>query len=158
MTLVLEHVDPVERGLGVDLFGLALVGEGGVGDLDLEVLLDPVALERGPDRQADLVGAVQRAALHALGDLLKAALGRGQKLLALARPVGGHERVAAHDQPLARILLGGDLGQVVLIEQRELQRPLFDQLSDLRRLERRDPAGPLLAQQLEVGLGDHPAI
>ena len=101
---------------------------------------------------------MQRAALHARGDLPKAALGGGQKLLALARPLRGHEWIAAHDQPLAGILLGGDLGQVVLIEQRQLQRPVFDQPSDLRRLQRRDPAGCLLAQQLEVGLGHHPAI
>ena len=43
-----QHVDAVEGGLGVDLVGLALEGEAGVGDLDLEVLADLVALERGP--------------------------------------------------------------------------------------------------------------
>ena len=64
-----QHVDAVERGLGFDLFGLALVGEAGVGDLDVEVLLDLVALERRADREADLVGAAKRAALDALGDL-----------------------------------------------------------------------------------------
>ncbi len=152
-----EYVDPVERRLCLDLFGLA-VGEDGVGDLDLEVLLDSVALQRGPDLKADLIGAGKRAALHTRGDLRKAALGRGQQLLALARPVGGDERVAAHDQPLARIVLSGDLGQVVLIKQRQLQRPVLDQLADLRCLQRRDPARMLLAQQLEVGVGHHPPI
>ena len=33
-----QHVEPVQRRFGVDLLGLALVGEGGVGDLHLEVL------------------------------------------------------------------------------------------------------------------------
>ena len=100
-----EHVDPVERRLGVDLFGLALVGEGGVGDLDLEVLLDLVALERRPDREPDLVSAVQRAALDALRDLSQALLGRFQQFGAFAGALRCDERVAAHDQPLAGIVL-----------------------------------------------------
>ena len=62
-----QHVDPVQRGLGFDLFDLALVGEAGVGDLDREVLLDLVALERGADRQPDLVSAVKGAALRPAG-------------------------------------------------------------------------------------------
>jgi hypothetical protein len=52
-----EHVEAVERGLGGDLLRLAPVVEAAVGDLDLEVLFDAVALERGADGQPDLVGA-----------------------------------------------------------------------------------------------------
>jgi hypothetical protein len=57
--------------LGLDLLGLALVGEAGFGDLDLEVLFDPVAFERGPHFERDLGLAGKRARLHALRDRLQ---------------------------------------------------------------------------------------
>jgi len=38
--------EAVERRFLIDLLGLARVGQAGVGDLDVDVLLDPVALER----------------------------------------------------------------------------------------------------------------
>src|SRR4051794_20537314 len=44
-----QDVEAVELGLGGDLAGLALVAEAGVGDLDVEVLLDAVALQGGAD-------------------------------------------------------------------------------------------------------------
>ena len=39
-----------------------------------------------------------------------------------------------------------------LVEERELQRAVLDELLHLRRLQRGDPGGALAAQQLEVGL------
>ena len=51
-----EHVDPVERGLGLDLLGLALVGERAVGDLELEVLGDLVLVRDAAGALADLPG------------------------------------------------------------------------------------------------------
>ena len=44
-------------------------------------------------------------------------LGGGQQVFALAGPVGGQHRVAAGDQPLAGEVVGGDLGEVLLVEQ-----------------------------------------
>jgi hypothetical protein len=46
--------------------------------------------------------------------------------------------VAAH-QPLAGVVGVGDLKQVVLIKQRQLQRPGLDQRLDLRGAQRGDP-------------------
>ena len=140
-----QHVDPVQRSLRVDLLGLALVGEGGVCDLHMEVFLDLVAAQRWTDRQADLISPGQRAALDTLSDLSQTALGRLQQLGSFAGALCGHERVAAHDQPLPRVVLGGDLAEVGLIEQRQLQLALAGELLDLRRFERRDPADIRLA-------------
>ena len=58
----------------------------------------------------------------------------GEQLLALAGALGGDERVAADDQALVRVVVGGDLGQVLLVEERELQVAVFHQLLHLRRL------------------------
>jgi hypothetical protein len=49
------------------------------------------------------------------------ALSRGQQVVARARTLGGHQRIAAGDQTFARIFWVGDLGEVALIEQRQLQ-------------------------------------
>ena len=59
-----ECVDPVERGLGGDLLGLALVCERAVADLELEVLGDLVFVDHATDALADPagVGAEERSA------------------------------------------------------------------------------------------------
>jgi len=51
-------------------------------------------------------------------------LGGGEEFGAGAGPVGGQDRVAAGDQPLAGEVRRGDLGQVLLIEQGQLERPV----------------------------------
>ena len=77
--------------------------------------------------------------MHTFSDLSKITFGRFQQLLALAGALGGDQRVAANDQPLTGVVLGGDLGEVLLVKERELQHAVADELLDLRRLERRDP-------------------
>ena len=59
-----DDVEAVERGLGGDLVGLALVGEVAVGDLEFEVLGDLELVDDAPDALADLagVGVAQAAA------------------------------------------------------------------------------------------------
>ncbi len=60
--------------------------------------------------------------------------------LAGAGAVGGQDRVAAGDQPLAGEVRAGDLGQVLLVEEAELQRPAVGhELSDGRGAQRGDP-------------------
>jgi hypothetical protein len=99
------------------------------------VLFHPVALHGGADGQADLVGAGERAVRDAVGDCVQGAFGGAEQLAALAGALGGDERVATDDQPLARVVLRcGDLGRVLLVKQRQLQRPDGDELVDLRRL------------------------
>ena len=104
-----QHVEPVERGLGLDLLGLALVGEGAVGDLELEVLGDLVLVDHAPDALPDRagVGVVQATAgvRDRCCDLVQFALGRGEQVLALARALGSEVRVAAYHESLV-----GELG------------------------------------------------
>jgi hypothetical protein len=76
----------------------------------------------------------------------------------LRRALAGDVWVAADDQTLARVGAGGDLGQVRLVEQRQLQVAGVDQRLHLRRLERRDPVEAVLFQELDVGGGDHAAV
>ena len=84
-----------------------------------------------------------------------------------AGAVGGQHRVAAGDQPLAGEVLGGDLGQVLLVEQGQLERAVVGhQLADGRGAQRGDPPvgvrllGPVvqLVQRGDPGAGDHPAV
>ena len=95
-------------------------------------------------------------------------LGGGEQVLAGAGAVGGQHRVAAGDQPLAGEVGGGDLGEVLLIEQRHLQRAAVGhQLADGRGAQRGDPpvgcVRPLrpvlpLVQGPDPGAGDHPPV
>jgi hypothetical protein len=48
--VVPEHVDPVERGLRLDLLGLALVRERAIADLRVEVLGDLVLVDHAAGR------------------------------------------------------------------------------------------------------------
>ena len=59
------------------------------------------------------------------------------------RAAGLQERVHAGDQPLAGEVRGGDLSQVLDIEQRELQVAVPGQLLDLRGAQRGDPVQAL---------------
>ena len=60
----------------------------------------------------------------------------GQQLAAFARPLLGEQRIAADDEPLARIVERGDLRQIALVEQRRLQLAGVDELADGRRAAR----------------------
>ena len=74
--------------------------------------------------------------------------------LPLAGPLGFQQRVLAGHQPLAGKVRGGDLGQVLLIEQGQLQRALADQGFDLRGAQRGDPVqarGPDVLAQPRCG-------
>ena len=75
-----------------------------------------------PAFSADLVRVLEPPGRDLGGDLAQVGLGGGQQVLALAGALGGQDRVAAGDQPLAGVVRAGDLGQVLLVEQRQLQR------------------------------------
>ena len=61
------------------------------------------------------------------GDRGESGLGGDQQLVAFAGPLGGQGRVAAGDEALAGVVGVGDLGQVGLVEQAELQGAGLDQ-------------------------------
>ena len=113
------------------------------------------------DPQADLVLAGQAPFLarRGGGDGLEQALGRLQQVLALARPLGGQQRIAAHHQAFAGIGVAADLDQVGLVEQRHLHRPRFHQLADGGRAQ---GANPVEARRFHVladaRLGQHAAV
>ena len=138
------------------------VREGAVCDLELEVFGDLVAVADPSDAFPDLagVGVAQRSsgALDHRFDLRQFGLGGLQELLAFAGPLGRDGRVAADDEPLAGELGGADLGQVGLVEERQLQVAGGDQLADLRRLEGADEADPRLGERGRVRLGEHAAV
>ena len=112
--------------------------------------------------QSDVRPTPQWAAGAAGGgnDLLELPLGGLQEFLALARALLGQERVAAHHEPLARILRIVDLGQVTLVEERELQRTALDELADCWLAQCGDPLEPLDGAQLlgDALLRQHPPV
>ncbi len=91
--------------------------------------------------QGDLVLAAQWSvgAAGGFGDGLQLGFGGRQKLGAFAGAFLGQGGVVAAHQSLAGIVGVGDLEEVLLIEQRQLQRPGLDQGRDLRGTERADP-------------------
>ena len=130
-----DDVDSVQRGLFGDAALIARVGEAVVGALGVEVLADLVAAKGPVGADGDHVLAPQRPLL-APGrghDLVQLALGGGEQVQALAGPLGCQQRVAAHDEALAGVEFGrGDLGQILLVEEGELQGSAVDQLADRR--------------------------
>ena len=60
-----------------------------------------------PDLDADRAGAGQPSGGDAGDERGEQLLGGGQQLVAVAGPVGGQDRVAAGDQPLAGVVRAG---------------------------------------------------
>ena len=97
-------------------------GEAGVGDRQVEVLGDLVLVEHLADRDADGVGADERAGVRrGRGSCPEfAAVASSSSLRLWARPPG-QCRVAAGDQPLTRVVGVSDLEQVAARRTRHLQ-------------------------------------
>ena len=156
-----HHVDAVELGLGGDGVLVAGVTDAVVGDLDGEVLSDLAAAEDPVGAHGNLVLAAQRppGPRAGGGDLGQVGLGGREERFALAGAFGFQERVLAGYQPLAGEVRGGDLGQVLDIEQGQLQVAVPDQRLDLRGAQRGDPVlacGPDVFSQL--GGGEHAPV
>ena len=100
-----------------------------------------------------------RARAQAAAILARSASVAASSDFALAGPLGFQERVLAGHQPLAGEVRGGDLGQVGLVEQGQLQVPAADQRLDLGGAQRGDPVqvsgGDVLAQP---GGGQHAPV
>jgi hypothetical protein len=108
------------------------------------------------------ISAQPRTPAHdGLLDAAQVAFGGGQQILAFAGAFFGQERVAADDQALAGELLGSrDLGEIALIEERELQGAVRGgQRPDLRGTQAGDPVEPGRLEIIaDAGAGDHAAI
>jgi hypothetical protein len=131
------------------------------------VLAGPVRGDHLADLDPDRPGALQATGPDPGGEGGEQLLGGGQQVLAGAGPVTGQDRVAAGDQPLAGEVRRGDLGQVLLIEEAELERAVVGhQLADGRGAQRRDPLVGVrprcpvleLVHGLDPGAGDHAAV
>ena len=114
-----------------------------------------------PTVDADGVFAGQPPGGDAGGDRGEQLSGGGEQVLALAGAIFGQDGVAAGDQALAGEIGRGDLGQVLLVGQAELERPVpGHELADGRGAQRGDP--PVLivefAEGLDAGGGDHAAV
>jgi hypothetical protein len=120
--------------LGIDLVVLAGEGEVTVGDGEREVLGHLVLADHGADLETDLGFAAQRlaGALHGAVDRRQLALGGGEQILAIEPPGTGEIGVAADDETLVWIVVGGDAGEVALVEQRQLEGAGIEQGADLR--------------------------
>jgi hypothetical protein len=117
-----DDVDAVGGGLGRDAGLVTLPGDAVAGDAEDEVLGDLALADDLPGPQPDLVLAGELAGLDLGGDLAQVLFGGGQQVRALTGALGGQDGVAAGDQPLARVVRAGDLGQVLLAGQEQLQR------------------------------------
>ena len=80
--------------------------------------------------------------------------------MALAGPFGGQEGIAGDDQALTGVVRVGELAEVHLVEERELQRAvILGERLDLGGPQRRQPAeAPHLLQGLDARRGDHPPV
>ena len=157
-----QDIEAVERRLGGDGGVIADKRKIVVADGDAEVLGDLAAAEHGTDRLADGGSARERlaSAANAGLDALELPLGGGEQFASLARAFLGQRRVAADDEALARIVRAFDLGQIALVEQRQLQRAAVGrERPDGRRPERGDPVEPgRLEFFLDAGAGDQAAV
>ena len=107
----------------------------------------------------DRGGVFRPPGLHLGGDLGEVGLGGGQQPLPVRFALGREQRVAAGDQPLPGIVGGADLGEVLGIVQRHLQRAAVGELADRRGSQAGDPGHARdLLERLDPGTGDHPAV
>ena len=145
-----KHVDAVEARLGVDACVVALIDQTPVVDRPPEVLGHLVPGDDPSHLVSELCRIERRAGAPGglARDAFEPCLGGGEQRLALARPLLGQQRVVARDQALAGIVGAGELGQVLHVEQRQLQRLGLDQGAHLHRPQRADPSEPRMA--LEV--------
>ena len=92
-----DDIDAVGRRLGGNLGGLACKAEGGIGDVEIEVLGHLMLVDHLADRECDLGGAAQRIALSDDGrlDAGKVTLSGGEQVFALAGALGGEIGIAA---------------------------------------------------------------
>jgi hypothetical protein len=113
-----------------------------------------------PDPYPDLVLVFQPPGGHWRQDFLQVCLGGGEQAVPFMPPGFSQGGIAAAHQPFARVIGVADLGEVLLIEQGQLQRPAISgQDRDVRGLQGGDPPGALQRPQvLHTGFSDHPAV
>src|ERR1019366_9468142 len=118
-------------------------GEGGFCDVQDVVLGHLVPADDLTNPDPDLGGTGQAAGNDGGDDLGQLGVGGLQQGQASAGPLGGQGGVTARDQAFPRVVGVADLGQVGLVEQGHLQRPVVGwQRGDCGGPQRGDPAEP----------------
>ena len=147
---------------GGDLFAEPFEGEGVVGDVGLEVLGDLVAVDDLADADADVILSAEGApfALGGRLDGFEKSFGGAEEFVALTAALGGEAGVAADDEALAGEVVGGDLGEIPLVEEGGVHGPVGEEFLDGGGAEGGDPAQPLDAGEVlaDAGGGEHAAI
>ena len=128
--------------------------------VEVQVFGHLVLVDHFADFEADLVGAGEAARGDGGQDRCQELFGGGEQFAAFAGAFGGQEWVAAADEPLAGVVGVGDLGEVLIIEQAHLQRPVVGgQGGDGRGAQRGQPAEPAeVFESGDAGGGDHAAV
>ncbi len=154
-----DHVDPVQTLLRPD----RLLLPPGAERLRLRVERPLEVLAQAPPSQpaqapVELVAVV--AACRVPGrQLLRIRRGQLQQHVALAPPLGRHQRVVADQQPLAGVLLAGHAGQARGVEQPGLDHVALHQLAEGVPAQGGDPVeAGRLEVGVDAGLGDHAAV
>jgi hypothetical protein len=127
-----DHVDVVEPRLLRDRVLLSRKGDVTVHDLSVEVLSHLVAITHPPGAQPDLSGIAEPSGGDGDDDLCEVGRDRPEQRLALSGPSGGEEGVLAGHEALAFVVGVCDLAEVLLVEQRGLDRTVFQERLDLR--------------------------
>jgi hypothetical protein len=98
--------------------------------------------------------------LSSFGNVRELALCGVQHLVALSSPFLSEQGVTARHKSLARKVGARDLGELLLVEQRELQGTSFDEFSNLWCAQRGDPfdARELFEVLFDAGRGDHASV
>jgi len=123
------------------------------------MLADLVKVNHLAHPDPDLGGAFEPALGDRFHDRSQLELGRGKQVLALAPAFFCQTNVLADHQSLSRIGRIGDLGQVLLVEERKLQVAAQDQGLNLGAAQARDPGQTLdLPQRLDAGRCQHAAV
>ena len=157
-----DDVEAVEGLFGGDGFRVAAVGEGGVGGLGVEVLLHLELADDLPDPALDGVGSAQGPALAADSPdhRFQFLFGAAEQVFAFPPAFGFEAGVEADHQAFAGEQVGGDLGQVALVEEGGVHLSVGHQGADGGGAQGGDPAEPVLGAQVfaEAFGGEHSPV
>src|ERR1700751_2906740 len=117
-----HDIDAIEFGLGSDLIDLAGPAEVSIANVERKVLGHLLGIDYFADGETDLGGGAQRRSLPP--DLRlnprELPLGRNKQRLALAGALFGQFAITTYDEPVPWKAGRFDLGEIAVVEQREL--------------------------------------
>jgi hypothetical protein len=156
-----NHIDPIQLHFLLNGRRIPRPLEAAVGNRDSDVLGHLVVIDHATHFDAE--GRVVERRLGApgglRGELRERAFGRDEQLLPFPAPFLREQRIETGNETFAGILGRGDLGEVLLIKQGELERPALDQRADGRAPQGGNPPNPGMGAQVpELRLGEHAAI